>query len=129
LEEYKNIWKGNEGEEVMFYTYRQNNSGGRFTINDSVGVIVIVEADSAEEANSRSEDIGIYFYGCTNGIDCSCCGDRWSKQWPDDGDDIPTIYGKDAYLYKHSHGLYNNSPTYVYYLDGSKDTIQTGTER
>lgn len=39
----------------MFYTYRQNNSGGVFEVNDNVKHYVIIEADSAIEAwNSRA---------------------------------------------------------------------------
>jgi hypothetical protein len=54
-------------------------------------VYVIVEADSAEEADERAERIGLYFDG--DG-DCSCCGDRWTSAWGDDGTEGPTIYGE-----------------------------------
>lgn len=38
-----------------------------------------IEADSEEEAVQRSEQIGLYFNGVEQGIDCDCCGDRWYK--------------------------------------------------
>ena len=44
----------------MFYTFRQNNSYGKFEVNDSVKHYVIIEADSAEESNkiaSKSTDL------------------------------------------------------------------------
>ena len=80
----------------MFYTYNQNNSGGSFDFNESRGIthFVIVEADSAADADRRAEDIGLYFDGCDSGIDCDCCGDRWYTQWKDEGTDTPEIYGK-----------------------------------
>jgi hypothetical protein len=60
----------------MWYSFRQNNSGGSFDYSESVGisVTVYVEANSVEDANFRAEDIGLYFDGAG---DCSCCGDRW----------------------------------------------------
>lgn len=77
----------------MWYTFNQNNSGGSFHIDKKTGitVVVIVEADSAEEANDRAENIGLYFDGIG---DCPCCGDRWCSQCDDDeGTKEPKIYG------------------------------------
>jgi hypothetical protein len=37
----------------MFYEFDQNNSGGRFIVNDKVTVSVFIEADSPEEANQN----------------------------------------------------------------------------
>ena len=31
-----------------------------------------------------AEDIGLYFDGVEQGMDCSCCGDRWYRAWEDD---------------------------------------------
>lgn len=68
----------------MFYTYRQNNSGGRY-----VGpLFMIVEADSSMEADFIAEQNGIYFDGVRNGIDCKCSEhdtiksvyDRWNDR-------------------------------------------------
>lgn len=47
----------------MFYTYNQNNSGGFFKITKKIKHYVIIEADSAKEANKKAEHIGIYFDG------------------------------------------------------------------
>ena len=58
----------------MYYHYRQNNSGGSFIVNSDVTVNVIIEADSADDANEKAKDIGIYFNGVDEGIDCPCCG-------------------------------------------------------
>jgi hypothetical protein len=80
----------------MFYEFHQNNSYGVFDYNAVTGISqsVIVEADSVEEANMIAERIGLYFDGCDDGTDCSCCGDRWTAQWSDSsGDPVPSNYG------------------------------------
>ena len=68
----------------MFYTFRQNNSGGDFHVDENVAHTVIIEGDTIEEITKRAQEIGIYFDGCENGFDCHCCGDRWSEPWGDD---------------------------------------------
>ena len=59
------------------YLFHQNNSGGVFVIDDKLCPRVYIKAVSAEEANKKAEEIGIYFNGVINDIDCPCCGDRW----------------------------------------------------
>lgn len=66
----------------MFFWYDQNNSGGVFI---KPAQNVIIEADTVDEANIRSEDLGVYFNGVITGDDCECCGDRWYRPWNDDG--------------------------------------------
>lgn len=73
-----------------WYKYNQNNSGGSFVIDDHVSVTVMVQASNAKEAEAKAESIGIYFYGCEDGRDCSCCGDRWYRA--DDRLDNFTVY-------------------------------------
>jgi hypothetical protein len=62
---------------MKFYEFTQNNSGGSFVTSENLAYRLIIEAKSAEEANSIAEDLGCYFNGVDNGIDCRCCGDRW----------------------------------------------------
>ena len=62
---------------TSYYTFHQNNPGGRTFRDESVGDFVVIEATSPQEANSIAESIGIYFSGVENGRDCRCCGDRW----------------------------------------------------
>ena len=78
---------------AKFFTFRQNNSGGDFDVNDNVAHYVIIEANSVDEANAKAKNIGIYFDGVKNGSDCECCGDRWHAAW-EDGDSEPKIWGK-----------------------------------
>lgn len=75
----------------MFYTYDQNNSGGSFDYDAKRGIssAVIVEADSADQADNRARRIGLYFDGYG---DCECCGNRWSEAWR--GTKVPEMYGR-----------------------------------
>lgn len=77
-----------------FFTFNQNNSGGSFSFDANRGIshYVIIEAESAEDANVRAESAGLYFNGCDEGMDCKCCGDRWYPTY-DKGDKVPSIYG------------------------------------
>ena len=77
----------------------QNNSGGtyrypKWTGPDDLGgvfacydwqtepVDVWVMAESASEANKLFQRYaGVYFDGVREGIDCPCCGDRWSRAY------------------------------------------------
>lgn len=61
----------------IVYLFSQNNSGGYFVIDDKLCPRVYIKAVSAEEANKKAEEIGIYFDGVAKDIDCPCCGDRW----------------------------------------------------
>lgn len=77
----------------MFYHYSQNNSGGSFDFNKEEGIThhVVIEADNAHDADSIAENIGLYFDGCAEGMDCECCGDRWCSAYGK-GDDVPKVY-------------------------------------
>jgi len=68
-------------KDMAFYEYEQMNSGGTFICHDNVDFKVIIEADSAGEANEIAESKGIYFDGCRDLIDCPCCGDRWRRAY------------------------------------------------
>lgn len=104
----------------MFYTFNQNNSGGSFDYDAERGIsaVVIIEADSAEAANERAEQIGLYFDG--DG-DCECCGDRWySVSGTYDSADVPSIYGTPLESYEPSYKWMGKYPeTYVHYANGT----------
>jgi len=103
----------------MFYTFRQNNSGGEYDINDKVNEIVIVEAESADEANLKAEEVGIYFNGVENDLDCECCGDRWDAICEEaEGFDVPTYY--DRPITKVGSKQTNKTDVVIYYKDGSR---------
>lgn len=78
---------------MKFYEFSQNNSGGRFVVDDKLCHRVVVEAESASEANAKLEELGGYFDGCVTGNDCSCCGDRWYAVSDSDGLKFPKVWG------------------------------------
>lgn len=107
---------------TYFYEYRQNNSGGSFDVDRERGISVhvIVEATSAEHADSIAQGIGLYFDGAG---DCPCCGDRWDYASAYGVKPYPSIYGESIEVY------YSGEPTfvwtepdehdaYVHYMDG-----------
>jgi len=91
----------------MYFEFHQNNSGGSFIIDDEKGLgpRVWIEAESALIANAIAEDKGIYFDGVAEGIDCACCGDRWHREWDDEGKALPEVssysYSWDDTVYIH----------------------------
>lgn len=105
---------------MAFFYYRQNNSGGSFDFDADAGISVhvIVEADSAEEADERAEGIGLYFDGSG---DCPCCGNRWYPQFDDeDGDAVPSVYGTplgEASVI--THWLKGSPDVFVHYESGA----------
>lgn len=86
-----------KNKSLKWFTFRQNNSGGSFDRNENVSEHVCIQAPSASEANDIAENLGIYFNGVEDGMDCECCGDRWYPAWDRlDTADAPLIYGKPA---------------------------------
>ena len=108
----------------MFYHYSQNNSGGSFDFDISSGIThhVVIEANSADEANTRAESIGLYFDG---GGDCPCCGNRWSSAWSDKGSETPELYGAELGVKKPDSSFGNfgwmqdGYETAVHFKDGT----------
>ena len=64
---------------TYWYKFRQNNSGGNFIVDDKVCHFLYIETNNFSKAVSIAENLGCYWNGVEKGIDCPCCGDRWSK--------------------------------------------------
>lgn len=98
----------------MFYAFRQNNSGGSFDIDLKSGITryIIIEANSADHADDRAEEIGLYFNGCDKGWDCECCGDRWYRTYNSNATEQPALYGETV---EEKEG----NDIAVHYLDGT----------
>lgn len=77
--------------KLKWFCFDQNNSGGRFRVDEKLGHYVFIQAESAEEAKEKAHDL----LDASNEDSCPCCGDRWYF-WVDDSDgtDVPMIYGK-----------------------------------
>ncbi len=109
----------------MFYEFYQNNSDGHF-LDDSVNCRnVIIEADSADDANLRAKEIGLYFDGVLNGsvVDCICCGDRWYRVYDNDpGTETPQVCGvnniEDEPRSVTDRVFYKNGAVETYYYEG-----------
>lgn len=109
-------------KETKFFEYHQNNSGGFFK---SPAVHVIVEAHTANEADTRAVELGLYFDGSG---DCSCCGNRWYRSYRD-GSDSPSVYSLSIFTPEGETMLNNFLKPWatktipallVYYLSGDK---------
>ncbi len=104
---------------MAFYDFRQNNSGGGFDYNEAAGISVhvIVEADSADEANRKAEEIGLYFGG--EG-DCPCCGDRWYEASEYDRAEVPSIYGTPLTEHEFHYGRWmtNGYEVFTHFANG-----------
>lgn len=64
---------------LHWFEYRQNNSGGVFFMDGYASIYVFIQAESADAANQKAEEVTIYFDGCESDRDCDCCGDRWYR--------------------------------------------------
>lgn len=111
----------------MFFHFRQNNSAGWFHIDSDAGISVnvIVEARSAEWANQAARDLGIYFDGVGNDVDCECCGDRWTRAWMD-GDEVPSMYGRpvhDSGFMVGSRWAKSEPEGFIHYVTGAQEAI------
>jgi hypothetical protein len=65
--------------EKRFYELTQNNSGGSFDLDEKLCHRLYIEAEDVEAAVKVAKSLGCYWNGVEEGIDCSCCGDRWDR--------------------------------------------------
>jgi hypothetical protein len=95
---------------VMWFTFSQNNSGGRFVTDKSKGLgeVVWIEAYSMDRVLELASDIGIYFNGVEEERDCDCCGDRW---------DLPNSY-EGAIESDLCYPAYLEGKGYIHHLSG-----------
>lgn len=107
-------------QNTKFFTFDQNNSGGSFDYDGERGIThyVIIEAADRHQAVDRAEEIGLYFDGVSDGRDCPCCGDRWSRPWQDPTD-APEVWGNPVSQAR-SSGFFRNGQKEiaVHYADG-----------
>ena len=100
---------------MKWFEFNQNNSGGSFDVDDKVCHRLFIEAESFDDAVKKAEELGCYWDGVDDGIDCPCCGDRWSK-WNDDPVGIE-LYKTEGYK-SFSYGTlyFNNIEEYAQFL-------------
>lgn len=107
---------------AKWYHFNQNNSGGSFHHDAAAGIgaNVWVEAHTFDEACARARNIGLYFDGVSDGIDCECCGDRWYEPSDYYTSDRPEWYGDLVRPVKDGEEptLYWGIPSYMHPLEG-----------
>ncbi len=106
----------------MWYTFKQNNSGGFFDETEYLGEVVIIEADSDDAAVNKAEDFGLYWNGVGTGEDCKCCGDRWST-FDLEGTEKPEIYGEPAEDFR---TFRDYGSIHLYYANGVHKVLRQG---
>ena len=99
----------------MFYEFNQNNSYGYFDTDDKLCHVLIIEADTFQEAISKAEELGCYWDGVSKGIDCPCCGDRWSK-YRDEPIDIERYRVEGYKTWRNQTFYFNNIEEYAQYM-------------
>lgn len=99
----------NEVGDLMYYIYRQNNSGGYLIENDDVGSYVVVEATSQSKAQSKMEEIIVRYNDF-----CTCCGERWSPENPKEIDSL----GELGHIVQQR--ILSDNEYIVYHADGTK---------
>lgn len=85
---------------LKWFQFRQNNSGGSFHRNENLSVEVFIQAHNKREAISIGEDLGMYFNGVEDGMDCPCCGDRWSE-WCSEVDESEFTVGDEVRVHRY----------------------------
>lgn len=110
----------------FWFKYDQNNSGGVFI---GPAYNVYVEAFDDDQANEIAEQNGVYFDGVDEGIDCECCGDRWSRSWYDSMEgNKETISAKESKCWdwdrRWNKGKKDPIPVALFiHLDGTKEKV------
>lgn len=94
-----------------FFTFSQNNSGGYYVQDDTVDHLVVVEADNADDADSRASKKGVFSYHY-----CDCCGPRFCGQY-DKARGFRSVKAAVASHWKQSPGVV------VHYKDGRVEKV------
>ena len=102
-------------KDLKWFEFNQNNSYGSFDVDDKVCHRLFIEAESFDDAVEKAEELGCYWDGVDKGVDCPCCGDRWSK-WDDEPIDLER-YKTEGYE-SLSHGIlhFNGVEEYAQFL-------------
>ena len=93
---------------MAVYSFRQNNSGGVFL--EPAQSIIVVAAKSEDHALEIAKKAGLYLNGVSRGIDCECCGDRWSNY----ASEFDSVEDAKAYAEKSCYGQpYDDGVAYL----------------
>lgn len=86
----------NKDKDMAFYSFKQNNSGGYFLIDDVVSVHIVIEETTMKKAIKKARSITKKHREF-----CYCCGKRWSfNEWHvDEHAEVPNDLTYPAILY------------------------------
>lgn len=107
---------------LLWFHFRQNNSGGYFIDDEMVCEDVFIQAVNAAEVRAKAEELFD-----SRSEYCECCGERWYTEVDEsDGHPQPTKYGE---------VLFDLAPIYfgrkakLNYIDGHVETYTVGQAR
>jgi hypothetical protein len=114
---------------MAFFMWSQNNSGGHFHVDEDLTWRVVIQADTYGEAEYKALNLGVYYNGCDDDRDCSCCGDRWYE-----GQELGDDQLKDDTLVEHLQKYadeygWEDPSIIIHYLDGTKGTITRAVKK
>lgn len=110
--------------ELKWYEFTQNNSGGYFEVDENVCHRMLIEASSFDEVLEKAESLRCYWNGVSVGIDCPCCGDRYSHYWEEtinlsNYDEMSEFMRK----IKQINGDWATPDTRIFYADGTAEEV------
>lgn len=111
---------------MNWYNFTQNNSGGYFDVDDKVCNRLFIEAESFDDAIKKAEELGCYWYGVNKGIDCPCCGNRWSIMRDNNPINIEK-YAAEGYRVCVYDGIYKDTITKWDERYGSYEVVEKPT--
>lgn len=113
----------NDVAKLLWFSYRQNNSGGVFC---KPAITVYIQANNASEANDIAEIHGLYFGG--HG-DCPCCGNRWYSQYDNSDGEHQLIFEKNDFSWNDSWAKSDDVPVMMLVPYGKEPlTFQTSDD-
>ncbi len=105
-------------EGYKWYHFGQNNSGGRFIINEDLAEDVLIQGKDVNSVLYKAHEL----MDASNANSCECCGDRWDFYIDAaDAKDFPTMYDIPITEMEPSH--YRTSAR-LHYADGTIEAYQ-----
>ena len=100
-----------ESVPKRYYLLNQNNSGGYFITDDTLGIgeNIIIEARNYQDVLNKLQEFKSKYKGFFKY--CSCCGERWYYS-EDEFEEAPFEINLDVFHY-------GSDIIYVHYLDGT----------
>lgn len=103
---------------LKWWHFSQNNSGGKFIVDDEVAHDVFIQAPHVDYALFKAHKV----LGSSGYDWCPCCGERWSF-WidEDEGSVAPEAYGENVFT---CDGGYFREEARLHYFDGRVEVVK-----